>query len=543
MEKDYRGPLTFLPWRIFFLIFIFSFASAFPSPSLYKSFSDCFARKKIPPAEISGILYGINETADSFSKILQSNIRNLRFNLSTTKKPAAIIVPTAESHVSAAVLCAKEHGNVQLKIRSGGHDYEGVSYVSDQPNFVVLDMANFRSINISLQDRTAWVGAGAFLGELYYRIWEKSNELAFPAGVCPTLGIGGHISGAGYGNLMRKYGVSVDHVIDARIVDAGGRILDRKTMGEDLFWAIRGGGAASFAVVLAFRINLVLVPPSVTVFQVQKGSENNAAIDTFLKYQELNNKIDDDLYIRVYVQPIKTNNTKPSAVAKFTGMFLGNATRLLSVAGSQFPELGLKKSDCLEMRWIDSILNWAGFDNKTSPRVLLNRIPKSVDYLKRKSDYVKTPIPKSAMEKLFAKVAELGKVGLAFNSYGGAMNRIPENATAFPHRAGNIFKIQYASNWGEDQAKDTEKNIELVREVYDLMEPFVAKNPREAYLNYRDLDIGVNDGGYSYEKGKVFGLKYFRGNFERLVRIKAKVDPENVFRYEQSIPLLRPSDL
>ncbi|WZZ25468.1 hypothetical protein YC2023_008869 [Brassica napus] len=101
----------------------------------------------------------------------------------------------------------------------------------------------------------AWVQAGATLGELYTKISEASKPLAFPAGVCPTLGAGGHISGGGYGNLMRKYGISVDHVVDAQLVDVNGKILNRASMGEDLFWAIRGGGCASFGVILSWTIN------------------------------------------------------------------------------------------------------------------------------------------------------------------------------------------------------------------------------------------------------------------------------------------------
>ena len=72
------------------------------------------------------------------------------------------------------------------------------------------------------------------------------------------------------------------------------------------------------------------------------------------------------------------------------------------------------------------------------------------------------------------------------------------------------------------------------------MTPFVSKNPRSAFLNYRDLDIGVNSfGENSFQEGVVYGTKYFNDNFQRLVKIKTIVDPENFFRNEQSIPVLR----
>ncbi|KAL0442427.1 UNVERIFIED_CONTAM: Berberine bridge enzyme-like 21 [Sesamum latifolium] len=108
-------------------------------------------------------------------------------------------------------------------------------------------------------------------------------------------------------------------------------------------------------------------------------------------------------------------------------------------------------------------------------------------------------------------MVEIGKVGLVFNSYGGRMSEIPESETPFPHRAGNIFKIQYSVNWNEEGEEADKNYIDQVRQLYSFMEPFVSKNPREAYLNYRDLDIGTTDNGKnSYSEGQVYGVKYFK---------------------------------
>ncbi|XVF86096.1 hypothetical protein PTKIN_Ptkin18bG0013700 [Pterospermum kingtungense] len=199
-----------------------------------------------------------------------------------TPKPFTIVTALHESHVQATVICSKSVG-LQIRIRSGGHDYEGLSYVSNVP-FVVLDMFNLGSIDINVTDESAWVEAGASLGQLYYRIAEKSPIHGFPGRICPTLGVGGHFSGGGYGNMMRKYGLSVVNIIDAKIVDVKGRILDRASMGEDVFWAIRGGGAASFGVVLSWKIKLVPVPETVA-----KNLEDRAT-DLVVKWQQVADK-------------------------------------------------------------------------------------------------------------------------------------------------------------------------------------------------------------------------------------------------------------
>lgn len=133
---------------------------------------------------------------------------------------------------------------------------------------------------------------------------------------------------------------------------------------------------------------------------------------------------------------------------------------------------------------------------------------------------------------------ELGKVGFVFNSYGGKMSEIPASATPFPHRAGNIYKIQYSVNWHEEGSEADKNYMSQIRSLYSFMTPFVSKSPRGAFLNYRDLDIGVTDNGKnSYTEGEVYGEKYFGPNFVRLVKVKTAVDPENFFRNEQSIPV------
>ncbi|XP_042031123.1 berberine bridge enzyme-like 8 [Salvia splendens] len=517
--------------QLIFLALLFSLSSA---STVDQSFLRCLDDHSDPSSPTSAVLYSPNNS--SFSSLLQNYLNNLRFNSSATPKPQFILTALQISHIQAAVVCAKSHG-LQIKIRSGGHDYEGLSYRSDFSDFFILDLFNLRAVDVDADAGTAWVEAGAILGEVYYAIAEKSAALGFPAGVCPRVGVGGHFGGGGYGNMIRAHGLSVDNIVDARLVDAGGRLLDREAMGEDLFWAITGGGGYSFGVVVSYKIELVPVPPKVTVFRIQRLFNENLTNLVYRYVEAAATELPPQLFIRMSLDIVNVSNVATNR-ARFVAMFLGASGELLSLMHQKIPELELKETDCLEMSWIESVLFWSSFKPGTPATALLNRKPPKVDYLKRKSDYLKKPIPKPEVELILRKMVELQAPELVFNPYGGRMAEIPSWAKPFPHRAGNIAKLQYATNWEEGGEVAANQYVNLTRQLFDYMSPYVSASPREAFLNYRDLDIGINDGGLdSYEQGKVYGLKYFKENFYRLVKIKTIVDPDNLFRNEQSIPV------
>ncbi|XWS20770.1 hypothetical protein CRYUN_Cryun31cG0131000 [Craigia yunnanensis] len=204
---------------------------------------------------------------------------------------------------------------------------------------------------------------------------------------------------------------------------------------------------------------------------------------------------------------------------------------------ASFPELGLKQSDCMEMSWIQSTLFWAGYRNGTPLDVLLNRTQNKFFY-KVKSDYVKDPIPKTGLETLWKWMMKIvDRNFLEMSPYGGRMAEISESETPFPHRAGNLYKIEYGVYWTNGSIEAAKQYVKWSRRLHAAMAPYVSSNPREAFLNYRDLDIGSNGSNYTdFEVAEVYGAKYFMGNFLRLARVKAIVDPDNFFKNEQSIP-------
>ncbi|CAN1122289.1 Berberine bridge enzyme-like 9 [Linum perenne] len=378
-------------------------------------FVKCISADKFSPSSLTPTAPPI-KTGDSlylpdnpqFITVLNAYIRNLCFELPTTPKPLAIVTAKHEAHVRSVILCAKTT-KLQVRIRSGGHDYEGLSYWSDVP-FVLLDMLYLRAINISLPEQTAWVESGAVLGELYYAIAKKSNVHAFPAGACPSLGAGGHFSGGGYGNMIRKFGLSVDNIIDAKIVD------------------VKGNDMAP--------------------------------------------KVEPELFLRVIFAPAPANSTV-TVRGKFMAQYLGEPAKLVSLMNEKFPELGIKLTDCIPMRWM----------------------------------------------------VEVGDVGMTWNPYGGIMDEIPEDATPFPHRKGNLFKIQYSAQWKEEGNDSIELHVERTKQLYEAMTP--------------DLELGSigSNGNGTFQQAADYGLPYYKKNFDRLIKVKAAVDPDNFFKFEQSIPV------
>lgn len=525
----------FLIWVYVILISISNVNSSLAAFSSFVDFDQCLARH-FPPH----LVYYRNSS--SYTKLLNSSIQNDRFSIDD-RSPLLILTPKKASQVQASIRCSKRY-DFHIRVLSGGHDYEGLSFLSLNEPFVALHLLHLRSVSVDVTGSTAWVESGATIGQLYYGIALKSKTHGFPAGLCPTVGVGGHVSGGGIGTMMRKYGLASDNVVDAKLVDVHGRLLDRSSMGEDLFWAIRGGGAASFGVVLAWKFKLVPVPPIVTVFTVKRTLRENVTAMVH-KWQHIGHRLHGDLFVRLLLRKWALAGGKMEVGADFNSLFLGRAKDLLPLMGRRFPELGLTLRDCQEMSWVESVMYFGGIPVGSSMEALLTKDPPYGRMpQKGKSDFVKKPINEAGLEGIWKRIEKEDMVYIILDPFGGRMSKISNTETAFPHRKGILYNIQYIVKWVD--SREAKKHLDWMKEMYTYMEPYASKSPRRAYFNYKDLDLGWNyEGGRntSFLRAKEWGLKYFAGNFKRLGLVKALVDEENFFRNEQSIPPLLVSNM
>ncbi|RLM60392.1 hypothetical protein C2845_PM14G08680 [Panicum miliaceum] len=304
----------------------------------------------------------------------------------------------------------------------------------------------------------------------------SSSSLAFAAGSCSTVGVGGHVSGGGFGLLSRKFMLAADNALDALLVDAEGRVLDRGAMGEDVFWAIRGSGGGSWGVVYAWKLRLVPVPDTVTLFTPRREGSVDAIARLVHRWQFAGPALPDEFYLSVFLTIGGASQEDTNVTVSFTGLVLGPRELAMSVLSERFPELDLAETELSEMSW---------FAGLSSAEELTSRVSKTKHYGKNKSDYVKQPIARDALAAIL-RYLSAGPAGyVILDPYGGAMARAGATDTPFPHRAGNLYGVTW------EAGEDGEARMAWLRALYAYMAPHVSCSPRAAYVNYINLDLGT----------------------------------------------------
>jgi FAD/FMN-containing dehydrogenase len=189
--------------------------------------------------------------------------------------PAAIAAPASADEVASVTRCvAAQNGDVKVVPKSGGHSYTSAS-LGGQNGSVVIDLKqHLTAITIDADAKTATVQAGATLGPLAQALGEKG--FALPHGTCPTVGVGGHSLGGGWGFTSRSWGWLLDHIVSMQLVTPDGSIKSVNATSEpDLFWALRGAGASNFGTVTEFTYSLEDAPESVVNYSFTYPSNDD----------------------------------------------------------------------------------------------------------------------------------------------------------------------------------------------------------------------------------------------------------------------------
>jgi hypothetical protein len=411
-------------------------------------------------------------------------------------RPLAVVQPLNVRDVQQIVLWARKH-RVRLAARSGGHSYAGYSTTTG----VLVDLSRLNPIRLS--GGIATVGAGARLIDVYRTLARRG--VTIPAGSCPTVGFGGLALGGGVGFASRRFGTTSDNVVSLGIVTAdGGFLTCSAKQNADLFWACRGGGGGNFGIVTSFGLRVHRVS---NVSWYGASWPWSQAEQVVRAWQGFAPQAPDRLFSICSLG----KGTRPG-IQSF-GQFFGTEQQLRSLLRPLTAVAGASLSTGTSS-YYQAQLRWAGC-LRESPAAC--RTPRRSTFA-AKSDYVNEPLGAdgiSTMLRWIEQVSGFRSGSLLLDSYGGAINRVQPDASAFVHRDA-LFSMQYLAYWGESSAAA----LRWIRGFHAAMRPHVSGF---AYQNYIDPDLP------SWKHA------YYGANYARLTSVKRKYDPDFFFRFRQAI--------
>lgn len=413
-------------------------------------------------------------------------------------RPAVIIRPGDAKQVARVVALARDTG-MELSIRSGGHSGVGHS-ISD--GGICLDLARMKGLEIDVERRTAWVETGVTAGE--YSVAAAEHGLVTQFGDTGSVGIGGITLGGGIGYLVRKHGLTVDDLLAAEIVTADERILQVDADNHpDLFWAIRGGGG-NFGVATRFKFRLheldgiyggMMVLPATPESIAAFVAEADAAPE------ELST-----------IANIMTAPPMPFLAEEYHGKPIILA--MMCYAGpAEAGERVLAPFRAIATPLADMVqaMPYPGMYPPEDPDE--HPVAASTNMF---IDYVDVSVAENILERISSSTALMAATQLRV--LGGAMARVPAEATAFAHRKSRIM-VNLAAIYADPSEADKH---------YAWVADFAA--------SLKQSDSGVYVNFLLNEGEERIRAAYPGGAYERLAKIKAKYDPDNLFRLNQNIP-------
>ena len=419
-------------------------------------------------------------------------------NLRTIVRPQLRALCKTPNGVAAMVDWARTN-NVPFALRSGGHCYENFC----QSAGLVIDTRLMQDVP-PITGGTVTVGAGATLGAIYNAIGAKG--FAIPAGSCPTVGVSGHVLGGGFGLLGRPLGLACDSLEWIELVDPQGQIIQADAQQHpDLYWACRGGGGGSFGVATRFRFKVHAVPQVVT-FDMDWSLNAAGAAKIMKAWQAWAPQAPRTITSIFRIGKRQNGSINAHCAGQSVGSMAEVRNELKHLINVEQPD---QVPNIKSRTFLQAAKYFAGG-------------PDPPTYFKCKSDYILSPLSDDGIATLIAGLRKLPADAIVpiCDAYGGAVADVAPDATAFAHRAGTLYCIQYYSSW--TSAADTPKRVKYVQDFYASMRPYVSG---AAYVNYPDADLPD------------WSNAYWGSNLPRLRQVKAAFDPDNLFRHAQSVPL------
>jgi FAD/FMN-containing dehydrogenase len=430
-------------------------------------------------------------------------------------RPSAIVSCASPQDVAEAISLARRHP-LELATRAGGHSFAAHSSTRG----VLVDLTPMRSVTVA--GGVATVGAGARLGEVYEAL--QDHDLAIPAGTCPPVGVAGLTLGGGLGILGRRYGVTSDHLVGAEVVLADGRIVrcdDHHD--QDLFWALRGAGAGNFGVVTKLVLRAVPAPPTTTNLHLAWPYAQAAAV--IGAWQRWAPTGPDELAASLKITA-GDDPHRPPAVDLY-GAFHGSRADAAQLVEGLVGQVGADPSTAAltPMTWPQTRRFWAELGN-TGQESGGSSVPQPsrAQCLYAKSEFFARPLPPEAVEALLEAFVEGRTSGesreLDFMPWGGAYNRRPPDATAFVHRD-QLFQLKHAVVVRPDAPPADQAAAH--RAATRSWASVHRWGSGRVFQNFADPDL------------EPWAEAYYGPNYARLVRVKARYDPSNLFRFQQSL--------
>jgi FAD/FMN-containing dehydrogenase len=424
------------------------------------------------------------------------------WNVAIDLKPAVIALPRTAEQVAAAVRFGREHG-LELAVRGGGHSVAGYSAVDGG---LMINLSRLNHVEVDTGDCTARCGGGAVLGDLDRATW--AHRRAVPSGHVSHTGVGGLTVGGGIGWLMRRFGLTIDQLVECEVVTADGEIhlVDAETE-PDLFWAMRGAGA-NFGIVTSFRFRTVDLSSGLLAGSlVFPWSDARAALRLSRDIME---EAPDELTINEAFFNGPSRDPFPTGLWGKPMVAIGLAHVGSVDAGARLIEPLRKLRPVLDLVQPSDYPTLQSMNDPAAPWGMRQ-------YSRA---HWQSGMPDDAIEALLScweKVpAPMARIVLA--RMGGAIARVADDETAFSSRTAN--RLIWLSNMWTDPSEDVLQRQWLV-DTYDVMERWSAGG---GYVNV------ASDEPLSRIRAT------YGDNWDRLVAIKDRYDPANVFCRNQNIP-------